>query len=277
MGTAATNVVCLDTDSDSEISVSHHHNPKSFTKLQVLDDLTGPESINDKAETGFCTQTDRTGMYSSFKTPPRPTSGDSNCTLDPCDSSGLYSPAIDTLVVASSSKRHDLNKNGSSGKLSSISGGSDVKWLELSEDEEQGSFLEDSLNPDEDDVGVPGRRAAADLEVSPIIDVQFSSTKDLLRSISPCELPSMAESQSVEVGEDENRSKRRGGKTGKRAVCGEERELEKIERLQARETEKLKKAAEREERKLQKEESKRLLQEEKQRKREVSSMLTRSY
>ncbi|CAM6037538.1 unnamed protein product [Sphagnum compactum] len=269
---AATNVVCLDTDSDSEVSVSHHHNPKSFTKLQVSNDLTGPESVNDKAETGFCTQTDRTGMYSSFQTPPRPTSGDSNCTLDLCGSSGLYSPAIDTLVVASSSKRHDLNKNGSSGKLSSISGGSDVKWLELSEDEEQGSFLKDSLNPDEDDVGVPGRRAAADLEGSPIIDVRFSSTKDLLRSIPPCEVPSTAESQSVEVGEDENRSKRRKGKTGKRAVCGEERELEKIERLQAREAEKLKKAAEREERKLQKEESKRLLQEEKQRKREEEKL-----
>ncbi|KAH9546059.1 hypothetical protein CY35_12G076600 [Sphagnum magellanicum] len=268
----ATNVVCLDTDSDSEVSVSHHHNPKSFAKLQVLDDLTGPKSINDKAETGFCTQTDRTGMYSSFKTPPRPTSGDSNCTLDPCGSSGLYSPAIDTQVVASSSKRHDLKKNGSSGKLSSISGGGDVKWLELSEDEEQGSFLKDSLNPDEDDVGVPGRRAAADLEVSPIIDVRFSSTKDLLRSIPPCELPSMAEPQSVEVGEDENRSKRRKGKTGKRAVCGEERELGKIERLQAREAEKLRKAAEREERKLQKEESKRLLQEEKQRKREEEKL-----
>jgi len=265
-------VVCLDTDSDSEISVSHHHNPKSFTKLQVLDDVTGPESINNKAETGFCTQTDRTRMYSSFKTPPRPTSGDSNCTLDPCGSGGLYSPEIDTLVVASSSKRHDLNKNGSSGKFSSISGGSDVKWLELSEDEEQGSFLKDSLNPDEDDVGVPGRRAAADLEVSPIIDAWFTSTKDLLRSIPPCELPSMAKSQSVEVGEDENSSKRRKGKTGKRAVCGEERELGKVERLQAREAEKLKKAAEREERKLQKEESKRLLQEEKQRKREEEKL-----
>lgn len=119
LNAVAGNVVCLDSDSESDTSVSQRQfklgSTVQLSKSVTLERISEKSDVHPQTPAEFLYG----GSSESLGTPIRATSGDKNCILDPFGSGSGYSPLIDGPTIPSISRRADSNRRnreGSEGK-----------------------------------------------------------------------------------------------------------------------------------------------------------------
>lgn len=233
------NVVCLDSDTDSEQSFQRcrlapccvSQQPNLLEKVVDLDDEAENKLLDDDGP---------------IWTPPRVSSVDRHCTLDPFGSGRSNSPIGEGPTISSTSKRPASSLWDR--EIVSNSG----KDLDFQNDEDDLAFPSSTLEPTG---SRPNEPDTTDLN----LDTNFSTLR--VRNL----LPEVRNVQEVQAGGTRKKRKTTSGIP----MTEEEKAFERSEMLRAKETERLRKAEEKAEMKRLKEEEKKKLQEENRRKREV--------
>lgn len=233
------NVVCLDSDTDSEQSFQRCRlAPCSASQQPNL--LENVVELDDEAENNDLLDDD-----GPIWSPHRVSSVNGDCTLDPFGSGRADSPIGEGSTFASSSKRpaSSLSNTCNSGK-----------GLDYRNDEDDLTFPSSTLEPTR-----PNELETSD----PNLDTNFSTLR------AHAQVPEIHNVQEAQAGGTRKKRKTARGIP----MTEEEKAFERSEMLRAKEAERLRKTEEKAEMKRRKEEEKKKLQEENRRKREVWNVL----
>lgn len=246
-------MVCLDSDTDSEQSFERWRlKPCNVSQnANILEKVVEKDDEADHPLPVEHSLSDHNGLVG---TPPRGSSVDRDCTLDPFGSGRFNSLIGEGPTISSTSKRPASSLWARDDNVCNSRKGPPSKCIS---DDDLG-FTSPRLEPARSRLNVP---EATDLN----LDTNFSTLRARNLNNQLREVPNEQEAQAGGI-----RKKRKV--TSKIPMSDEDKAVERNEKLRAKEVERLRKAEEKAEMKRLKDEEKKKLQEENRRKREVCNV-----
>jgi hypothetical protein len=247
-------VVCLDSDTDSERSFERWC-LKPRNASQHANTLEKVVEKDDEADHQLPVEQSLLDNDGLIGTPPRGSSIDRDCTLDPFGSGRFNSPIGQGPTISSTSKR----------PASSLWARDEV--VRNPQKGPQSEYMSDDLGFNSPRLEPASSRLNVPETTELNLDTNFSTLRSRNLDNQPGDVHSEQEAQAGGI-----RKKRKV--TSKIPMSEEEKALERNEKLRAKEVERLRKAEEKAEMKRLKDEEKKKVQEENRRKREVCNILS---